>query len=330
MVPKEALSDMTVAYLHHDCFPLHNVGPWHPECPERVRVIHDRLLSSGLLDWMLPIEAPRATREQVLRAHTARHIDELIALSPSSGTAPVDADTLMSPGTLEAAWRAAGALVKATEMVVSGEASSAFCNVRPPGHHATRNQAMGFCFFNNAAVGIYHALEVLGLERVVLFDFDVHHGNGSEDILAGDERVLMLSTFQRGLYPNSGLQPRGDNIISLDLPAYSGSSQMRAAVESGWIEAYRRFAPQLVFISAGFDAHVDDDLGQLGWSDDDYVWLSKLLVQLAGETADGRIVSTLEGGYDLAALARCVEGHVRALMHIDRHRQPVVMQTGGK
>ena len=309
-----------LAYLHHDCMALHDMGRWHPECPERVRVIHDRLLYSGLLDWVQAVEAPEVTREQLLRVHTARHVDGLAALAPSSGTVAIDPDTVMCPGTWQAALRAAGAVVKATEMVVAGEAGSAFCNVRPPGHHASRDQAMGFCFFNNVTVGIRHALEVLGIERVALFDFDVHHGNGSEDILAGDDRVLMLSTFQRGLFPDSGLHPRGDNIISLDLPAYSGGAQMRAAVEAGWIEAYRRFAPELVFVSAGFDAHVDDELGQLGWVDDDYRWLSRLLARLAGETAGGRIISTLEGGYDLAALARCVEIHVRALMHVEQHR----------
>ena len=312
---------MTVAYLHHGAMSLHDMGPWHPECPQRVQVIHDRLLSSGLLDWMRPVEAPRATREQLLRAHTARHVDALAALSPASGMVGVDPDTMMCPDTWEAALRAAGAVVKATEMVVAGEVASAFCNVRPPGHHATRDTAMGFCFFDNVAVGIHHALAVLGIERIALFDFDVHHGNGSEDILAGDQRVLMLSTFQRGLYPNTGLQPLGDNVVNLALPAYSGGNAMRAAVESGWLQAYRRFAPQLVFVSAGFDAHVDDELGQLGWNDDDFVWISGLIVKLAGETAGGRIISTLEGGYDLAALARCVEGHVRALMHIDRHRR---------
>lgn len=317
----EALADVTLAYLRHDAMALHDMGPWHPECPQRVQVVHDRLLSSGLLDWMLPVDAPLATREQLLRAHTDRHIDALERLAPQRGSVQIDPDTMMNQWTREAALRGAGALVRATELVVAGDASSAFCNVRPPGHHATRDAAMGFCFFNNVAVGIRHALDVLGIERVVLFDFDVHHGNGSENILAGDERVLMLSTFQRGLYPNSGDHPLGENIISLGLPAYSGSTQMREAIEHGWIEPFRRFAPQLVFVSAGFDAHVDDDLGQLGWTDDDYLWLSRLIVSLAGESADGRVISTLEGGYDLAALARCVEGHVRALMHVDRHCQ---------
>lgn len=311
---------MTVAYLHHDAVARHDMGSWHPECPERVRVIHDRLLSSGLLDWMLSVEAPLATREQLLRAHTERHVDALARLAPTSGCVRIDPDTMMNQWTQQAALRAAGAVVKATELVVAGEASSAFCNVRPPGHHATADAAMGFCFYNNVAVGIRHALDVLGVERVALFDFDVHHGNGSEDILAGDERVLMLSTFQRGIYPHTGERPLGDNIVSLGLPAYSGGQQMREAIEGGWIEPFRRFAPQLVFVSAGFDAHADDDLAQLGWTDEDYVWVSRLLVALAGETAGGRIISSLEGGYDLAALARCVEGHVRALMHVDRHR----------
>lgn len=293
------------------------MGPWHPECPGRVRVVHDRLLSSGLLDWLKQVDAPAATREQLIRAHSERLVDALAAMVPAEGFAQVDPDTLMNAHTLEAARYAAGAVVKATELVVAGEADSAFCNVRPPGHHATRDTAMGFCFFNNVAVGIRHALDALGIERVALFDFDVHHGNGSEDILAGDDRVLMLSTFQKGLYPHSGERPTGENIVSLALPAYTTGTQMREAVEGGWLEACRAFAPQLIFISAGFDAHADDELGQLGWTEKDYSWVTRQIVKLADETAGGRVISTLEGGYDLPALARSVECHVRVLMRVD-------------
>jgi acetoin utilization deacetylase AcuC-like enzyme len=310
---------MTVAYIRHCSSLLHEMGPGHPECPERVCVIHDRLLAKGVLDWLHEVDAPAASREQLARAHTLAFIDTIAAQAPFEGYLRLDPDTLMNAHSYRAALHAAGAVIRAAEMVVSGEARCAFCNIRPPGHHATRAAAMGFCVFNNVAVGIRHALDVLGIERIALFDFDVHHGNGSEDILAGDERVLMLSTFQTGLYPGTGDRPLGDNIVSLPLQAYSDGTSMRAAVEAGWIEPYRAFAPQMVFVSAGFDAHVDDDLGQLGWTDNDFAWVSRRVVELAGETASGRVVSVLEGGYDLRALARCVERHIRELLRLDGH-----------
>jgi acetoin utilization deacetylase AcuC-like enzyme len=315
-IDAEAHTMTAVAYLRHHSSALHEMGPGHPECPDRVRRIHDRLLASGLLDWMQAADVPRATREQLVRAHDPAFVDAITAMAPAEGYLQVDPDTLMNRHSYEAALHAAGAVVRESELVASGEVVSAFCNVRPPGHHATRSTAMGFCVFNNVAVGIRHALDVLGIERVALFDFDVHHGNGSEDIFAGDDRVLMLSTFQAGLYPGSGDEPMADNIISLPLRAYSDGAPMRAAVEAGWVEPYRAFAPQMVFVSAGFDAHVDDELGQLGWHDEDYAWISRRIVALAEETAGGRIVSTLEGGYDLAALGRCVERHVRELLRI--------------
>ncbi|MET0507862.1 MAG: histone deacetylase family protein [Burkholderiaceae bacterium] len=308
---------MTVAYIRHDSSALHEMGPGHPECPDRVRVIHDRLLSRGVLDWLRQVEAPAATREQLGRAHSLAFIDAVCEQAPREGYLRLDPDTLMNAHSYRAALHAAGAAIRATELVASGEVRSAFCNIRPPGHHATRAAAMGFCVFNNVAVGIRHALDVLGIERIALFDFDVHHGNGSEEIFAGDERVLMLSTFQTGLYPGSGDRPLGDNIVSLPLRAYTDGACMRAAIEAGWLGPYRAFAPQMVFVSAGFDAHVDDDLGQLGWTDDDFGWVSRRIVELADETASGRVVSVLEGGYDLAALARCVERHVRELLRLD-------------
>jgi acetoin utilization deacetylase AcuC-like enzyme len=206
-------------------------------------------------------------------------------------------------------------VVRATELVAGGEFQRAFCNVRPPGHHATRAAAMGFCFFNNVVVGIRHALE-LGLQRVVLCDFDVHHGNGSEDILAGDERVLMLSTFQSPLYPYCGEQPLSSNIISVPLAPYSGSDALRAAVREQWLPAMDRFKPEMIFVSAGFDAHQDDDMSHLAWTDRDYAWVTRQLVVQANRHAGGRMVSVLEGGYDLPALARSVEQHVRELLEV--------------
>lgn len=307
---------MKAAYVSHASSTRHEMGPGHPECPDRVAVIADRLLMRGLLDCMESFDAPQATDEQLCRAHEARHVAEVRARAPAEGYEHVDPDTLMNPHTLTAALHAAGAAVKATELVGRDGYLRAFCNIRPPGHHAERGQAMGFCFFNNVAVGIRHALDVLGYERVALVDFDVHHGNGSEDILAGDERVLMVSTFQSRLYPFNGEEARGPNMCNVPLRPYSGGDALRAAVTDRWIPALRAFAPQMIFVSAGFDAHRDDDMSQLGWTDADYGWVTQQLVAIADEVAGGRMVSVLEGGYDLPALARSVELHVRGLLGI--------------
>ena len=309
---------MRVAYLSHPSSALHEMGEGHPECPDRVRVIADRLLSVGLLDLMTSLDAPAATREQLMRAHAAMHVNEIEARSPLAGYARVDPDTVMNPKTLLAARHAAGAVVAATELVVSGECQRAFCNVRPPGHHATRDAAMGFCFFNNVAVGIRHALDRLGIQRVALCDFDVHHGNGSEDILAGDEQVLMLSTFQSPLYPFCGERTRGPNIVSVPLAPYSGGAALRSAVTGHWLPALARFEPQLIFVSAGFDAHRDDDMSHLAWTDNDYGWVTRQIVAEANRHAGGRMVSVLEGGYDLPALARSVEQHVREMLEVGK------------
>ncbi|MBP8310498.1 MAG: histone deacetylase family protein [Burkholderiaceae bacterium] len=308
---------MKSAYLSHSSSMRHEMGADHPECPDRVAVIADRLLARGVLDFMDSFDAPQATEAQILRAHEGRYFAELRAMAPTEGYAQVDPDTAMNPATWTAALHAAGAAVKATELVASGEYQRAFCNVRPPGHHAERGQAMGFCFFNNVAVGIRHALDELGLERVALVDFDVHHGNGSEDILAGDERVLMVSTFQRRLYPFNGEQSRGPNMCNVALDPYSDGAALQKAVTDSWMPRLRAFAPQMLFISAGFDAHREDDMSQLGWRDADYGWVTQRLVEVADEFAHGRIVSVLEGGYHLPALARSVELHVRALIGID-------------
>ncbi len=281
---------MKAAYISHPSFLRHDMGEGHPECPQRVSVIADRLLSRGLLDVMDSIDAPAATREQIMRAHDALYVAELIDKAPSVGYVQIDPDTSMNPHTLEAAFHAAGAAVAATDLVVQGGYTRVFCNVRPPGHHAQRRAAMGFCFFDNVAVGIRHALDVHGLQRVALIDFDVHHGNGSEDILANDERVLMVSTFQARLYPYSGEQPLGANMCNVPLAPYSDGSAMRDAVSQHWLPALRAFMPQLIFISAGFDAHRDDEMSQLLWADSDYAWVTRQIVELADEVCEGRIV----------------------------------------
>ncbi len=309
---------MRLAYLSHPSSSLHEMGEGHPECPDRVRVIADRLLSSGLLDLVTSFDAPAATRAQLMRAHAGLHVDEIEARSPLSGYVQLDPDTMMNPKTLHAARHAAGAAVRAAELVATGAFDRAFCNVRPPGHHATRSAPMGFCFFNNVAVGIRHALDEHGVERIALIDFDVHHGNGSEDIFAGDDRVLMLSTFQSSLYPYCGEQPSASNIVSVPLKPYSGGEALRRAVDDHWLPALARFEPRMIFVSAGFDAHRDDDLGHLGWTENDYAWVTRRIVGQANRHAGGRIVSVLEGGYALPALARSVEQHLRELLEIGK------------
>jgi acetoin utilization deacetylase AcuC-like enzyme len=307
---------MKAAYISHISSTRHDMGEGHPECPDRVSVIADRLLMRGVLDYMERFEAPEATREQLARAHDALYVAEILSKAPAEGYVQVDPDTAMNPHTATAALHAAGAVVLATELVGRGGFQRAFCNVRPPGHHAERGAAMGFCFFNNVAVGIRHALDVLGLERVALVDFDVHHGNGSEDIFAGDERVLMVSTFQSRLYPFNGEEARGPNMCNVPLAPYSDGVAMRDAVRSRWLPALRAFRPQMLFVSAGFDAHRDDEMSHLGWTDADYAWITRELVAVADDCCEGRIVSVLEGGYALPALARSVEQHVRTLIDL--------------
>ena len=308
---------MLSAFITHPDCARHEMDAGHPECPERLAAIQDHLLIKGLLDYMVPHDAPLATPSQLQRAHTQEHVENLMQAAPAEGLFRVDPDTCMNPFTIPAARRAAGAAVLATDLVMSGEAATAFCSVRPPGHHAERNAAMGFCFFNNVAVGICHALEAHGLQRVALIDFDVHHGNGSEDIFRGDERVLMCSIFERGLYPFNGEEAVGPNMVNVGMPARTGGDVLRAAVTTQWLPALEAFKPQLIFISAGFDAHREDDMGNLGLVEGDYEWLTQQLLAVAQRHAQGRIVSCLEGGYVLRPLARSVAAHVKVLIGAD-------------
>lgn len=308
---------MLSAYITHPDCARHEMGPHHPECPERLGAINDMLLTKGLLDYMAPYDAEPATVDQLERAHAALYVQELIAASPTEGYHHVDPDTSMNPHTLQAALRAAGAVVQATDLVLGGKAPSAFCNIRPPGHHAERDSAQGFCFFNNVAVGIRHALDVHGLQRVALIDFDVHHANGSEDILMGDERVLMCSIYEKGLFPDSGESHDGPNMVNVGLPARVGSDAFREAVLEQWLPALDAFAPQLIYISAGFDAHREDDMGNLALVEADYAWVTQQIMRVADRHCRGRVISCLEGGYALSALARSTAAHVRSLIGAD-------------
>jgi len=302
------------AYITHPSSLLHDMGPYHPECPERLHAIGDRLISAGLDGYLAHYTAPAAEREHLLRVHSADHIDAIEAASPDDGLHYLDPDTALCPQSLAAARHAAGAAVLATDLVLRGECNRAFCAVRPPGHHAERRRAMGFCLFNNIAVGIAHALEVHGLERVAVVDFDVHHGNGTEDIFTGDSRVLMVSIFQHPLYPYSGTNPRADNMLNIPLSAGTGSQEFRDVVRERWLPALEQHRPQMLFISAGFDAHREDPLAGLRFTDADYAWVTAELVEVAKRHAQGRIVSSLEGGYALSALGRSAAEHVRALV----------------
>jgi acetoin utilization deacetylase AcuC-like enzyme len=304
---------MATALLTHPDCTLHEMGDGHPESPQRLKSVLRALESSGLAAKLLAREAPLARREHLERVHDPEHVEMVISAAPSRGYAYLDPDTSMNPHSLGAALRAAGAVVEATDLVMKGDAKNAFCAVRPPGHHATPGRAMGFCMFNNVAVGAMHAIETHLLERVAILDFDVHHGNGTEASFHDDPRVMLCSTFQHPYYPFCGADSGNDHIINVPLPAMTGSKGFREAVERFWMPALERFRPQMVFVSAGFDAHRDDPLAYLKLEDEDYRWVTEKLVEVAERHAQGRVVSTLEGGYNVDALGRCVVEHVRVL-----------------
>jgi len=307
---------MPSAYITHpDCM-RHEMGEGHPECPARLAAIHDRLMFDGILDFMSVHDAPLATTEQLCRAHDAGYVAATLAAAPIDGYVQVDPDTRMNPFTVLAALRAAGAAVLATDLLLGGQADNAFCCVRPPGHHAERAAAMGFCFFDNVAVAIRHATEVHGLRRVALVDFDVHHGNGSQDIFRDDPRVLMCSTYELGLYPFPA-DTSGPNMVNVGLAPRSDGTVFRHAVEARWRPAIEAFEPELIVVSAGFDGHRGDDMGNLGLVEADYQWVTREILALARRHCRGRVVSSLEGGYELRSLARSVAAHVSVLIGAD-------------
>lgn len=303
---------MSVAYISHPSCLKHEMGMHHPEQPARLHAINDRLVASGLGMVLHMHDAIPATREQLLLAHEPEYVESVFNTSPEDGHVWLDPDTAMNPFTLEAALLAAGAVVQAVDLVMQTSTRQAFCAVRPPGHHAERGRSMGFCIFNNIAIGAYHALQQHGLDRVAIVDFDVHHGNGTEDIVSGDQRVLFCSTFQHPFYPHSGYENCAENVHNVPLVNGSDGEAFREAVYYKLLPHLREFEPELILISAGFDAHQADDMAGLNLIDDDYRWVTQKLFEIAQQSAQGRVVSSLEGGYELHALARSVEAHIRA------------------
>lgn len=310
----------TVIFSHPDCL-RHEMGDWHPECPARLQAIDDQLIASGLANLIDHREAPLASVDALARVHSETAIAKVRDQLPPPGEYhPLDADTLLNQHSWQAALRAAGAAIAATDAVIRGEVDNAFCAIRPPGHHATPATPMGFCLFNNVAIAAAHAMQVHGLERVAIVDFDVHHGNGTEEAFAGDPRVLMVSFFQHPLYPYSGVHPEGSvptNLVNIPVPAYTRGDTVRELVRQHWLPALDAHRPELIFISAGFDAHREDDIAAMGLVEADYAWMTRQLVALAQRHAGGRIVSCLEGGYALSALGRSVVAHLKVLSGLE-------------
>jgi acetoin utilization deacetylase AcuC-like enzyme len=308
---------MSAAFITHAECLKHEMGAHHPEQPARLSAIEDQLIASGVATYLARYEAPLVTDEQLARVHPIEYVRAIREAAPKQGTVHLDPDTAMNPWSLQAALRAAGAAVLAVDLILTGKATTAFCAVRPPGHHACRARPMGFCIFNNVAVAARHALQAYGLERVAIIDFDVHHGNGTEDIFEGDPQVLMASTFQHPFYPYSGTEDPAANMVNIPLAAGSGSREFREAVSDAWLPALDEFAPELVLFSAGFDAHAEDDMAMLRFTDADYAWVTSQIKDVAGRHAQGRMVSVLEGGYALSALGRSVVQHMRVLAGLE-------------
>jgi len=304
---------MQTAYITHPLCLKHDMGAHHPESPARIHAIEDQLIAAGLMDYLQRHDAPEATREQLLRVHAADYVDAIETAAPQHGLVQLDGDTALNPYTYQAALRAAGAAVLGVNLVMAGKAENAFCNIRPPGHHAERARAMGFCIFNNVAVGAAHALAAHGLKRVAIADFDVHHGNGTENIFHDEPRVMLCSTFQHPFYPYVGADSGNEHIVNVPLAAGTGGEGFRAAVTERWLPALERFRPEFLLISAGFDAHRDDDMAMLRLTEADYAWVTEMLKRIAEKYAQRRIVSVLEGGYELPALGRSALAHIKVL-----------------
>jgi len=313
---------MTVGVIGHYRCNDHDMGKHHPESPKRMAAIQDQLIHSGLDYVVRQYDAKPIKKELLELVHESKYIDYLVKNAPKEGVFTIDDDTLMNNATLPAALYSAGAAVDAVDLVMSGEISAAFCATRPPGHHAERNKAMGFCFFNNVAIAAAYAKEKYQLSRVAIVDFDVHHGNGTEEIIADKKGFLFCSSFEHPLYPFSGANTERESsqdnerpiIINTPLSAHSSTKDFRQAIQKDWLPALEAFKPQIVFISAGFDAHAEDEISHLRLTEGDYRWVTEQIKRCADQFAQGRVVSVLEGGYSLNALGRSVVAHINGLI----------------
>lgn len=304
---------MSLVLISHPQCGLHDVGDEHPESPDRLHAINDRLIASGL-DFVINKAQPeKASKEQLYLAHTQHYVDQIFAATPEHGLVQLDPDTQMMPRSLDAALYAVGANVMAVDMVMQGAAQQAFCAVRPPGHHAEKDKAMGFCIFNNIAVAAAYAMQHYGLARIAIIDFDVHHGNGTENIFFDDQRVLFCSSFEYPFYPYN-VGPGNEHILNLPLPAGTHSEDFQQAVSEQWLDKIDAFAPQLIFISAGFDGHYEDDMAHFNLVETDYHWITQALKKIANKHCAGKMISSLEGGYALSALGRSVAVHIKGMM----------------
>lgn len=305
---------MTVGVIsHHHCL-THEMGDYHPEAPERMGAIQDQLIRSGLDYVVRQFNAKPIDKELLLLAHDKEYIDYIFDNAPTDGIFKVDDDTIMNPNTLDSALLSAGAAKDAVDLVMSNELSAAFCATRPPGHHAERDRGMGFCFFNNVAVAAAYAKEKYNLKRVAIVDFDVHHGNGTENIVQDKKGFLFCSTYQYPFYPFEINESSTPPIINTPLAATTKSAEFRQAILDTWVPALNKFKPQIIFVSAGFDAHVEDEMSQISLVDEDYRWVTDQLKDIADKHGQGRIVSVLEGGYSLSALGRSAVAHINGLI----------------
>ena len=305
---------MLAIVTHGDCL-LHDAGSHHPENDERLHAINNQIIMSGLEFVVRNYDAPLATEDQLLLAHDRDYVERVFAMAPSNGSVEIDGDTIMSPDTMNAALRAAGAGICGVDLIMQDQANPVFCSIRPPGHHAEHDKAMGFCLFNNIAVAASYALEKYGFERVAIVDFDVHHGNGTEDIFRDNKRVLFCSSFQHPFYPYTGHETHTKNLVDVPLPSGTDGPTFRKAIQENWLPELAAFQPQFIFISAGFDAHILDEMSGLKLRESDFAWVTNELVNLADKYAEGRILSMLEGGYEPGALARSVVAHLKSLLH---------------
>lgn len=305
---------MRTAFITHPDTLLHVMDGNHPESPARITAIKNALIKHKIDQKLTHYKAPAATDRELARVHSAEYIRRIRALAPKAGLVRLDADTAMGPMSLSAALHASGAVIFATDLVMRGLADNAFCCIRPPGHHAGVANSAGFCIFNHVAVAVAHAFEKYGIKRAAIIDFDVHHGDGTEEIFRNDPRVMLCSTFQHPFYPHRGADTRSDRMLNMPLKAKSGRKEFQQVFEQTFLPALNAFKPEIIFISAGFDAHIEDPLADLALENTDYGWMTTLIKQAAQQHAKGRIVSSLEGGYHLQSLGNAVAIHLSALL----------------